>query len=75
MDEVRTIIVCNWHECPFVADATSRFAEAYGLTPREREVLEQHDPEARHDAGAREDAQQRDGDVVVGVRREGGCSG
>lgn len=38
---MRTIIVCNWHECPFVADATSRFAEAYGLTPREREVLEQ----------------------------------
>lgn len=39
MDAERTIIVCNWHDCPFVADATSRFAEAHGLSPREREVL------------------------------------
>ena len=40
MDDARTIIVCNWHDCPFVADATSRFAEAHGLTARERDVLE-----------------------------------
>ena len=40
LDEARTIIVCNWHECPFVTDATTRFAEAHGLTPRERDVLE-----------------------------------
>lgn len=39
MGEERTIIVCNWRDCPFVADATSRFAETYDLTPREREVL------------------------------------
>ena len=39
MSEVRTIIVCNWHDCPFVADATSRFAEEHNLTAREREVL------------------------------------
>lgn len=39
MDAGRTIIVCNWHDCPFVTDATSRFAEAHGLSPREREVL------------------------------------
>ncbi|MBP3893671.1 MAG: helix-turn-helix transcriptional regulator [Atopobiaceae bacterium] len=40
MGEPRTIIVCNWHDCPFVADATSRFAEKHGLTSRERDVLE-----------------------------------
>lgn len=40
MDDARTIIVCNWHDCPFVADATSRFSEAHGLTTRERDVLE-----------------------------------
>ena len=40
LDDTRTIIVCNWHDCPFVADATMRFAEAHGLTSRERDVLE-----------------------------------
>ena len=40
LDDARTIIVCNWHDCPFVADATMRFAEAHGLTARERDVLE-----------------------------------
>ena len=39
MAEERTIIVCSWQDCPFVADATTRFAEAHGLTPREREVF------------------------------------
>ena len=40
LDGARTIIVCNWHDCPFVADVTSRFAEEYGLTARECDVLE-----------------------------------
>ena len=40
MGEVRTIIVCSWQDCPFVADATTRFAAKYHLSPREREVLE-----------------------------------
>ena len=39
MGEVRTIIVCSWQDCPFVADATTRFAAKYHLSPREREVL------------------------------------
>jgi len=39
VSDARTIIVCSWQDCPFVADATSRFAEAYNLTAREREVL------------------------------------
>lgn len=39
MDDARTIIVCSWQDCPFVADATTRFAEDRGLTPRETEVL------------------------------------
>ena len=25
MGEVRTIIVCSWQDCPFVADATTRY--------------------------------------------------
>ena len=36
----RTIIVCSWQDCPFVADATTRFAEDKGFTPRELEVFE-----------------------------------
>ena len=40
MGEVRTIIVCSWQDCPFVADATTRFAAKYHLSPRERKVLE-----------------------------------
>ena len=39
MGEARTIIVCSWQDCPFVADVTTRFAEEHGLTPREREIL------------------------------------
>lgn len=39
MTEARTIIVCSWQDCPFVADATMRFAHEYGFTPRETEVL------------------------------------
>ena len=39
MSDARTIIVCSWQDCPFVADATTRFAETHGLTSRETEVL------------------------------------
>ena len=39
VSDVRTIIVCNWQDCPFVADVTTCFAEAQRLTPRETEVL------------------------------------
>lgn len=39
MGDVRTIIVCNWRDCPFVADVTTCFAEAQRLTSRETEVL------------------------------------
>lgn len=39
MTEARTIIVCSWQDCPFVADATTRFAREHGFTLRETEVL------------------------------------
>lgn len=39
MTEARTIIVCSWQDCPFVADATTRFAREHGFTSRETEVL------------------------------------
>ncbi len=38
-EATRSIIVCKWHECPFIADVTTRFADAHGLSAREREVL------------------------------------
>lgn len=37
--DARTIIVCSWQDCPFVADVTTCFAETRRLTPRETEVL------------------------------------
>lgn len=40
MASERTVIVCKWRDCPFVADVTTRFAEAKNLTPRELEVFE-----------------------------------
>lgn len=39
LSEDRTIVVCSWQDCPFVADVTSRFAEEHGLTRRETEIL------------------------------------
>ena len=38
LSEERTIVVCSWQDCPFVADVTSRFAEEHGLTRRESEI-------------------------------------